>query len=1199
MDLNEIISKKKSTKPKPVKRRREEGKKSPQKGKTQTKDKEEEKEKEQLQEDDIEESNHAEKMEESKGDISFGSDLDDELLAAVEEFEKKPTQVGATYQLEKKGRDDIEKKGTSLTLNQVVGGRMDEWRQMTENASDEPKNAVTDQFISEFLKQESIRMYWIDAHEDKIHPGTIYLFGKVFWKQSWVSISVTVSDIQRTLYVVPRDSTTPDLESTVGEEMESIRKQHKIKQFATMTVFRSYCFDELGSTSSSEKNPFLKVKYPASEPQLPSNLEGKTFTKIYGTQTSFLEKFLLTKKMMGPCWLSISEFAQTPSPKSWCSVQISASKSNIKVDSDQSNPPKLVVLSLAMKTLTRNNANEIIMISGVVHKQVSVDGSTQLEKGKQSIFTMIRKVEGLVLPVDLEKNLKNARNKHVTLFQNERTLLAELNEKLIQIDPDMIIGHNFIGFDLDVLLHRMEATKNPHWSRLGRLRRTHMPKLQSGLGGMGESTWEEKTVTSGRLICDTYLVSKDLVREKNYRLSELAKNQLGVPKQDIEHDEIPGYFNDSNKLMALIRHCENDAYLTMELTFKLNAIPLTNQLTTIAGNLWSRSLTGGRAERNEYLLLHRFHNGKFIVPDKQYNQKSGGKGRKKADYKGGEVLAPKSGYYDRFVLLVDFNSLYPSIIQEYNICFTTVDRRRNEHGEWELSQPPSSDVKTGVLPEVLKSLVDRRRSVKSAMASESDPSKLKQLDIRQMALKLTANSMYGCLGFTGSRFYAKPLAELVTRKGRETLEKTKELVENDLKLDVIYGDTDSLMINTGLSDLSGAKDIGKQIKMAVNKGSKNLEIELDGIYKTILLVRKKKYAALKVEEKNGKIEYKKEVKGLESVRRDWCPLSAKMGDFVLDQILSGNPRDEVVGNIHEFLRGKGEEMREGKINLADFVITKGITKAIEDYTDTKSQPHVVVAKRMREKGKRVNTGEHVQYIIAEGDTSYISEKAFTPEEIVKLNKKIDIQWYLETQIHPPITRLCEQIAGTDSSQLASCLGLDPEKFRRSYSDSYDANAPEDSYVNLPLEDSEERYKNAERFSVECLECHSRNVFTTIYQPNCAKCTKPFNEKRTENLLRQAFFKYSSRHYDGMVVCDESTCKLRTRQVVVKLFPKCVANTCKGTCFPEFGETTLYTQLGYLKWIMRSSPTLARIVNAFIEKNDKKFVKLVQLFPQNQ
>ena len=71
-------------------------------------------------------------------------------------------------------------------------------------------------------------------------------------------------------------------------------------------------------------------------------------------------------------------------------------------------------------------------------------------------------------------------------------------------DPDVIVGHNFIDFDLDVLLHRMKATKVDHWSRIGRLRRTKWPKLQSGAGGTADSSYAERQMASGRLLCDTY-----------------------------------------------------------------------------------------------------------------------------------------------------------------------------------------------------------------------------------------------------------------------------------------------------------------------------------------------------------------------------------------------------------------------------------------------------------------------------------------------------------------------------------------------------------------------------------------------------------------------------------------------------------------------------------------------------------------------
>lgn len=135
------------------------------------------------------------------------------------------------------------------------------------------------------------------------------------------------------------------------------------------------------------------------------------------------------------------------------------------------------------------------------------------------------------------------------------------------------------------------------------------------------------------------------------------------------------------------------------------------------------------------------------------------------------MLEPKRGFYDTFILLLDFNSLYPSIMQEYNICFTTVDHAHCLDGDDEaysrLALPPPSEP-LGVLPSEIRVLVERRRKVKQLMkASQGNQELYLEYDIRQKALKLTANSMYGCLGFPNSRFYAKPLAAIVTGKGRE------------------------------------------------------------------------------------------------------------------------------------------------------------------------------------------------------------------------------------------------------------------------------------------------------------------------------------------------------------------------------------------------------------------------------------------------
>jgi DNA polymerase alpha subunit A len=305
---------------------------------------------------------------------------------------------------------------------------------------------------------------------------------------------------------------------------------------------------------------------------------------------------------------------------------------------------------------------------------------------------MIRQHDKMPWPVGFEEEVRNHKTK-IELLPHEQALLNCFIAHLQRFDPDIIVGHNVVDFDLDVLLQRMKVNRTNYWSRIGRLRRTDWPKMQAGVGGTGEASHSERQIASGRLLCDTYRAAKDLINSKSNSLSFLSNTQLGIDRPDIDYEKIATNFHDLDSLMQMIDHFEFDTHLVTLLMFKLQVLPLTKQLTNLAGNLWSRTMMGARSERNEYILLHEFHKKKFICPDKaiwsanagntnlqeiddvgQTERKGKGPARRKAAYSGGMVLEPKKGLYDKYVLMLDFNSLYPSIIQEYNICFTTVHR---------------------------------------------------------------------------------------------------------------------------------------------------------------------------------------------------------------------------------------------------------------------------------------------------------------------------------------------------------------------------------------------------------------------------------------------------------------------------------------------------------------------------------------------
>ncbi|EQC30539.1 hypothetical protein SDRG_11856 [Saprolegnia diclina VS20] len=1098
------------------------------------------------------------------------------------------------------------------------------------NASNSHLEAATDE----------LHMFWIDVVEVRDRPGKLYVIGKTKDGDALKSCCVVVNNLQRYLYVVPKvpdnlKSSYPTMADLPKDEqqalwmtmhreisallMPSIIKERKDQQeFRTKLVERSYAF-ELPDVPRG-KNVYLKVKYPAKY-GVPSpdvcQKGGSSFSRIIGATVRPLETFLIRRKLLGPSWVRVAGAQRVvQNQNSYCKVEYEA-PSPCAISTLMGLPaPPLTVMSLSLKTCCNphSHKHEVVAFSAITESNVNPEG-TVTKKSQISHFSGIRPFMSDKFPDGYaqaaQKNERFRAPQCLSLEMSEKALLSFFLARVQREDPDLIVGHNLHGYTLDVLLSRMDNYKlGGSWSRLTRLRRGMLMPMNAGEG------WNEyrlDDMSNGRLFCDTFVAAKELLTSQStYSLTHLVATQLQKTRVEVEMTDLPSILTSSaENFVKLLQHTLDDAMFVLQLMHKLEVLPLSKQLANLCGYLWSRTLMANkRAERIEYLLLHEFDvsKHKFIVPEKfkAENKAKSKKRREAAGYAGGMVFAPKKGLYDNFVVLLDFNSLYPSIIREYNICFTTVVMP--SHGD--VPELPSATAVEGVLPQVIKRLLESRKQVKNQLKAEEaagQVEKAKRLDIRQRAIKLTANSMYGCLGFRYSRFYAKPIAALITSTGRQTLLRAQEVAEQECGYDVIYGDTDSIMVDSRSDKLEDAKRIGREIQVQCNKHFKLLELEVDYIFKTILLLNKKKYASLVVKERNGLVTFEKEVKGLDLVRRDWCVLSKGVGNDILDVILSGLARDETVEKIHDYLRDLAERMRAGNEPLEQYVITKSLNKPPEQYPDKAKQYHVQVALALRSQGKAIGVGTHIPYVLCKEEESGSQRRAYHPDEIKRSQGKlnVDIEWYLEAQIHPPVNRLCAHIDGTSSPQLAHCLGLDTSKFSHAA-----RNVGDDEVDEIPsvLQHDSDRFKACAPLRLTCAKCKEACAFPgilvaradggTVTGLQCPSCSAAFwgyegNDGEDlfvllSNRMHLAIRECSKRYYQGWAVCTDGSCGARTQKQSLRgrKGDACAMPGCRGAVVMEYTDQALYTQLKYFESLVNADRALGQLEPS---RQDAKFL----------
>ncbi|MBI5347304.1 MAG: hypothetical protein HZB66_01700 [Candidatus Aenigmarchaeota archaeon] len=595
-------------------------------------------------------------------------------------------------------------------------------------------------------------------------------------------------------------------------------------------------------------------------------------------------------------------------------------------------------------------------------------------------------------------------------FSSEKEMLEEFVRIVYDFDPDIVTGYNINSFDIPYLLGRLSSCGIP--ANIGRCldKSAYCKKY----GAVSDS------VIPGRVVADPFQILKadPYVRFHRYTLDNVASVMLGERKGGVSYKEIPKLWKGSHKeLGRFIEYARKDADLSLRILLEKGLLDKFFELAKVSGLVLQDAL-GGQAMRLEMMFLHDFRKHGFVMPTKAsealINKRT--RERDKKGLKGAFVLEPEKGLHAKgCTLVLDFLSLYPSLMRIYNISPDTLvmdDARVKKHASPTGACFVDESVREGVFPRLLRALMDARGAAKKAMKSARDEEEKRIMNARQLALKILANSMYGYAAYIRARLYMMPVAESITAHGRESITITKTLIEKKFNRTVLYADTDSTFVETDIVDLDDAKKLGNEISAFVSSelpGQLNLEFEK--IYRTCLILTKKRYAGWMFEFDGKQWKDSIEMKGIETVRRDWCPIVSETMNKILEIILREGDIEKAMIFFKEVL----DRLKKGEIELEKLTIIKGVTKSVRSYEGV--LPHIELAKKInkRNPAEPVNVGDRLGYVIIKGN-QMLSKRAEDPAYVKEHKLQIDSDYYITNQLLPPIQRILSAV-GVSKTEL--------------------------------------------------------------------------------------------------------------------------------------------------------------------------------------
>nr|AAZ32459.1 DNA polymerase family B [uncultured euryarchaeote Alv-FOS1] len=571
------------------------------------------------------------------------------------------------------------------------------------------------------------------------------------------------------------------------------------------------------------------------------------------------------------------------------------------------------------------------------------------------------------------------RTGHIT--GEEREMLEEFVSLIIREDPDVLTGYNIDGYDLEVLSKKY-AEHNIEF-RIGRD------------GGKPQRIGGQFWRVHGRVIEDAWWAVKKELRPKQETLEAVAQQLLGEGKMGVNSQKIDEEWKKDRE--NVIKYCIKDAELALRILIKIGIVDKYLDLAIVTRFPLDDVIHSGTSTWVDSLLIREADRRGIGVPLQ-------GQERKRGKIVGGYVHTLEPGLY-HWICVLDFKSMYPSIIIKYNICFTTL----TDEGGFEspigvhFMRPEQRE---GIIPKILRELMEKRDALKKKMRTAKTEEERNYYDGLQKAVKILMNTFYGVLASSFYRFTDPRIGASITAFARETIKKIIGMIESrDLK--VVYGDTDSIFFESPYHELDKTVKFGTEIATEISK-KEQLVLEFEKVLEPFFSHGAKKRYVGKIvwpDESRGKMI----IRGYEIRRTDSFDLQSESQLMVFEKIMDG----DIQGAI-ETAKEIVEKIKRGDVPIDKLVISRTV-RDFKRYKNPDSMANVQAARKLMARGERVFPGMKVSWIVVNARGSRQEVEPYIADEEFKYRP--DYQYYAR-RVAETLARILE-VFGLDEKALIS------------------------------------------------------------------------------------------------------------------------------------------------------------------------------------